>query len=115
MAQAARIAINRTVAGVHFPIDSAAGLVLGLTLAKWFVGCCKPGVDYGAWTFDGSQYQPADRDFYLSDFFAGGELKPFAAVATAGATATSQAALPSLGWLWQRAVAEWQVKTPAAQ
>ena len=35
---ARRIAFNRVVAGVHFPIDSAAGYALGLQLAGHFVG-----------------------------------------------------------------------------
>ena len=41
MRQAARIAINRTVAGMHFPIDSVAGALLGLTLAVYLVNLCK--------------------------------------------------------------------------
>lgn len=32
---AARIAVNRTVAGVHFPLDSAAGSVLGRRVAQY--------------------------------------------------------------------------------
>ena len=37
----ARIAVNRTVAGVHFPIDSVAGALLGLTLAEYLVNLCQ--------------------------------------------------------------------------
>jgi hypothetical protein len=35
---AARIAVNRTVAGVHFPMDSMAGACLGITLGRIYAG-----------------------------------------------------------------------------
>jgi hypothetical protein len=35
--QAERIAVNRTVAGVHFPIDSYAGQLLAKSLANYFL------------------------------------------------------------------------------
>lgn len=66
MAHAARIAINRTVADVHFPVDSAAGAVLGLALGKYFVSRCKEGEKYQTWTFDGGDYPP-ERDFHSGD------------------------------------------------
>ena len=48
MRQAARIAINRTVAGVHYPADSSAGQFIGLLLGQYLVARCKGGT-----TFDG--------------------------------------------------------------
>ena len=35
--QARRFSVNRVVAGVHFPIDAAAGQALGLSLGEYFV------------------------------------------------------------------------------
>ena len=40
MRQAYRVAMNRTVAGVHFPVDSIAGHVLGTSLGEYFVTRC---------------------------------------------------------------------------
>jgi hypothetical protein len=72
MRQASRVAINRTVAGVHFPVDSAAGQVLGLTLGRYFVLRCTnvpaatPAPMYRAWSFLGDLYgHSADFDWTL--------------------------------------------------
>jgi hypothetical protein len=60
--QAARIAINRHVAGVHFPVDSVAGTVLGLALGNYAVSRCDGVTPTHEWGFDGGAY-PHDLDY----------------------------------------------------
>lgn len=53
---AARIAANRTVAGVHFPTDSMAGAVLGTTLAEALVNLLEGEKTTPARTYHGAAY-----------------------------------------------------------
>jgi membrane-associated phospholipid phosphatase len=116
---AARIAINRTVAGVHFPVDSVAGAILGLTLGSYFVERCSQAegatASYDAWAFDGEQYplrsSGANADFDWHDFYDVVDEKQ---TGPAGyVTEIPDQALGADGqskilhWLWDQAIKEW--------
>jgi hypothetical protein len=63
MRQANRIAVNRTVAGVHFPVDSVAGALLGLTLAEYLVNLCAGKQEgYRSCEFIGAGYPKREDD-----------------------------------------------------
>jgi hypothetical protein len=112
LAQAARIAINRTVAGLHYPIDSMAGQMLGMALAEYFIQrCTGPAIpvaagNVDAWAFDGESYPPSQN-------FSGAELfnsATGASVAQPFVTALPQVNVPQssrLAWLWTEALQEW--------
>jgi hypothetical protein len=111
MRAAARIAVNRTVAGVHFPVDTAAGQVLGLALARYFI-VRATGVapaQYDAWRFDGTLY-PGNGDFDVHDFYnpETGAENPnnLAYIARLNSTAPAQSNI--LKWLWTEAADEWK-------
>ena len=108
--QAARIAVNRTVAGLHFPVDSAAGQVLGLTLGKYFTGRC--GATASVETIDvrrcalpgqpGLQFPGSAR--------ARRARRPPAPARIRYVKRTGSLAVPRsplLAWLWERARREW--------
>ncbi|MDI1268193.1 MAG: phosphatase PAP2 family protein, partial [Polaromonas sp.] len=68
---AARIAVNRTVAGVHYPVDSAAGRLLGTALGEFFVSRCQGAKNVALWGFDGRKFEgkkaePVDFDLRVS-------------------------------------------------
>lgn len=102
---AARIAVNRTVAGLHYPVDSAAGRLLGTVIGEFFVARCTGG-------------QPRSRGFNGQAF----RQKSGAAVdfdprisMTDGSTgyyeignAMAVPASPELRFIWERAQGEWK-------
>ena len=114
MRLASRIAVNRTVAGVHFPIDSIAGALLGLTLGDYFLARVKGG-GYRAAFFDGNAAGIGGLDFAWADIFdIGSRTVKFApgagthpAVRAFDGTTYTPDASPALTWLWGKAVAEW--------
>jgi hypothetical protein len=114
MRAASRIAVNRTVAGVHFPVDTAAGQVLGLALGRYFIQRATGGSQFNAWRFDGERY-PGKRDFDFHKFYntTSGAEQPDPAVDPPYIDSiASQPAPPRsdiLGWLWDEAQAEWVI------
>jgi membrane-associated phospholipid phosphatase len=118
MRLAARIAVNRIVAGVHFPVDNAAGMVTGVLLGKYFVALAKRQAGpLRTWTFTADRY--GQEDFRWRDMLqqldnpAGGELSApgvQGAFLKSGPTfeLTPVPEKSPLPWLWNKAVEEWK-------
>jgi hypothetical protein len=114
--QAARIAVNRVVAGVHFPVDGAAGQVLGTTLGRYFVARCEGrATEFRGWKFVGERY--GHRDFpwqEIDEALMSSEARPLEYLVER-APFTIQADVPTIGdtflsplnWLWCKAKEEW--------
>jgi hypothetical protein len=103
---AARIAVNRTVAGLHYPVDSAVGRLLGASLADYFVARCK-GEKVHERGFDGRKFHGAlgtvidfDPRVPLDDNQSGYyQLLP---------GTSNIAASPLMAFMWKKAAAEWK-------
>ena len=107
---ATRIAENRTIAGVHYPVDSAHGAILGLSLTLGFIAHCEGGggeqpvVDAvgNAWCTG----ETAPGDFTLSNWRA--EMVQIGRLEKKGTyRVAANAPWHSLPAVWEAAVAEW--------
>jgi len=97
---AERIAVNRTVAGVHFPIDTWAGAIIGRAVGQIVLAKC--GIVNA--TVDGYSYSAqGDRDFYGNEFWKG--TNPDFGVTSAGGSFPVNAS-PEFQWLWGKAVSD---------
>jgi PAP2 superfamily len=99
---AERIAVNRTVAGVHYPIDTWCGSILGRALGQIILAKCGIGlrhVDHYSYEANG------DGDFFLGEFeqetntdFGVRKLKHFTVKAS-----------DEFAWLWGKASEEFNL------
>jgi hypothetical protein len=117
MRQAERIAVNRTVAGVHFPLDSIAGATLGILLGHYMADRCMGNSNFNGGTFDGTNVDPKlNPDFHWTDVYSfenAGILSPGGDATGIVSNEAKPAALgktksPILEWLWAKARTEWQ-------
>lgn len=110
-AQAARVAINRTVAGVHFPVDTACGHLLGTTLAEYFVHRCKleDRGDFTPRTFLGNEFV-GERDFDSHEPLDHEDKQAYPHIEL-GDRSTTKTGSEVLAWLWNQARSEWDGKS----
>ena len=112
---AGRISQNRTVAGVHFPVDSIAGAALGVQLGKYLVNRATDNTAVEDVIFNGEGlgaelFQP--DQLQLS---SGADPMDIDVTAMAGVSSNGLHNIPAdnrfksdpLEWLWNRAAAEW--------
>ena len=103
---AARIAVNRTVAGLHYPVDSAVGRLLGTALGGFMVARCTGGTLHER-GFNGTKFH--DAKGHVIDFDPrvsmadnqSGYYELFAGT-------HSVAASPLLQFMWGKAADEWK-------
>jgi membrane-associated phospholipid phosphatase len=99
---AERIAVNRTVAGVHFPVDTWAGAALGEAVGQLILARCRPGGGVVPRSFD-----PEDIDFRVDQFRE--DLPPAGKYGLKRPSAAAISYDPSelFQWLWGKTVAEY--------
>jgi PAP2 superfamily len=94
--QADRIATNRVIAGLHFPVDSIAGRMLGQTLAEYLLRR-SIGTDWYARTFVGTAVEGNTPFKYDEGMDTNGVRSYFQS--ELGGTVDQS---PILNWLWDR-------------
>jgi len=113
MRLASRIAVNRTVAGVHFPVDSAAGCMLGLTVGRYFVARCNRSGTFTGWRFNGPCFE-GDFDWraILPQIDAANRrpAPPQYLERMEDHTLDASESSPALEWLWTAAKREWTAR-----
>ncbi len=109
---AERIAVNRTVAGVHFPVDSAHGALLGIAIAEVIIAHCLGGRDIHRRKVEGADWKDKEGgalDFTLSELADVLGKKNAHGVSRVGGPLAIEGAQKGalLQELWVRAKGEW--------
>jgi len=99
--QAERIAVNRTVAGVHFPIDSWAGSSLGIGVARIVLAKCGAAPDPS-----GFAYKAKDTEFRAVHLRDPDEARRHG-LAPLGSFACPPSDL--FKWIWNKSVGEFAI------
>jgi len=106
-AHAERISKNRTIAGVHYPCDSTAGCLLGVTLGKYLLS--RADKDFEA--FEGRSYLGSKipesqfgKDFHGLQSIERDNNNDEIIEHTESINTRSDV----LNWMWQAAVQEWK-------
>jgi len=97
---AARISINRVIAGVHYPIDATAGRLLGQRIGKYLIARATNGVPKGTWVpgrFEGADLGVVEA-FDTETVYADSSLDPKSSLAIPPAN--------KLNFLWNLAKVE---------
>ncbi len=99
---AARIATNRTVAGVHYPTDSMAGAVLGMTMAEALINLLDGRKETPTRIYHGDTYR---GDFNVSLL---GEALKDKDIVTVGKVAIDPSQVPAwMKEMWAEIKSEW--------
>jgi hypothetical protein len=103
--QAFRIAVNRIVAGVHFPVDAVAGMLLGKAVAEW--ACALATITP---TLIPTRHFTEKAYRSESNWMTLGPAHPALTAFNVGRTmVTSRSGqLPVWSLLWRQALAEWE-------
>ena len=115
---AGRISQNRTVAGVHFPVDSIAGSALGVQLGKYLVNRASGNAQLDDIDFNGeglaaSLFEPAQLQLNAGSDPMGIDVTALDGVSSHGAQpipATNNFESDPMAWLWGQAVCASQAK-----
>ncbi|MEM6761386.1 MAG: phosphatase PAP2 family protein [Pseudomonadota bacterium] len=103
--QAERIAVNRTVAGVHFPIDSWAGAALGTAIGDIILALCGHGTSFNAPRYaENGLTHPQNIDFSIHRM-DDAHLSEQAGLRRGDAVAVADPD-PLFQWLWARMAGE---------
>ncbi len=103
-----RVAVNRTVAGVHYPIDSAAGFMIGINVGRIIAALGQNAkAELTRFSFDPNAAEAQSADFILRDAMA--LFEPASATPLPGVTMQRETVgMPSddskFAWLWSRAL-----------
>jgi hypothetical protein len=103
---AARCAVNRTIAGLHYPVDSAVGRLLGTALSDFMMARCT-GAKLHERGFDGRKFHGANGhviDFDPRVSMADNHSGYYELMAGSHAVAAS----PLLQFMWGKAADEWK-------